>query len=298
MRAAGYTASMEASPVPDASRHTPSRSGRTGRPALRAAAMSVVVVAAGMGLPGQVGVTLPWAELGHARDPMWETVAWAGVLFLLHALLRAPRDRLGRGVGLAGAVLLGVSVLTPSKFEVNRVTPATAETVATPMLGPDGPRPMRWTRATLAGSGLTRATDVVADEWLVMRIAGGVHQDAGRRAVAAGTLDAARAAWQDRVRRALWAAQEAVIIVVSYGRAAIAIAAPWVLWALWRDRAPRVLGAALRLVAWGVPLANAITLLAAVALGLPDDRALWGVAAGAALGHLGLVAAVDWGSRR
>lgn len=259
-------------------------------PTLGVAAAVGVAAALASALGSPAAVTFPWSALGHARAAWWEALASAGVLLLLLTLRRAPRDRASRALAVAGLLLLGVTVLPPTKYEVNRVVTASAAAVAMPFLGVDSTRPMRWTRATVSGNGVTRATEIVADEWLLMALAGGVHQEADITAVATGALDPGRAARTHLVRRALWRVHQTVVLVVSYGRTALVLLSPWVAWAVWKDRAPWPLGVGVAGLAWAMPAANALSVGVVASGALPDDRALWVSAAGTALVQLGVVA--------
>lgn len=242
----------------------------------------VAVAAAGAllsgGLPATHNATFPWIELGRGRPDEFEDAAVLG-LCAAAALATIPPSR-GRParrwmqVTLAtiAALALAAALIYPAKATLQVLGPAGEQIMTVPVLRGAGVTPMRWSRVTTQGPGIQLLPAMVRDEWALMDIAAGIHQEAAPSAL----------------RRGLWLGLEGVAALAWLLRVA---ALPAALLALRLPALGRIPGLALLIV----PAAN----LAATVPGLllADDRAMRPAAIVSALTTLLVYGAIARGSR-
>jgi hypothetical protein len=276
----------------------PTPLGPVGRPI---GALIVVVLLLRAGLPAAHNATFPWVELGRARLAEWEDLALFGLCLALvatgAAATAAERWR-ARGAGILAAVALGVTLFLPIKSSFQGLAAPAPGMTAVPVLTWRGPVPQRWTRTFTTGSGLVLFPEHVRDEWALMAIAGGIHQDAASAAVRRGEKRPWVAAVQGGVRIGSWTVLQWVAALAHSARTlafplVVALVGASLLGRPLAER-PRlatrwICGAGLVLV----PAANLGALVAGTLVWLPDGGGLRISAAASTLAMLALVGLVS-----
>ncbi|MDP2311355.1 MAG: hypothetical protein Q8P41_00505 [Pseudomonadota bacterium] len=248
----------------------------------RVGALLVAALLLRAGLPAAHNATFPWIELGRARIAEWEDVALLGLVAGLLATASsttAAQRWTSRAMGLLAAVALGVTLFFPIKSSFQGLADAAPGMTTVPVLAWSAPAEKRWMRAFTTGSGLALFPAHVRDEWALMDIAGGIHQQAAQGAAARGEGTAALTAVRGGVRFGVWRALQAVA-AVAHGLRALAF--PVVLVVLGASlsrpslpaRVQRPARALLTASLLAVPAANLGALALATLVWLPDDGAL------------------------
>ncbi len=272
--------------------------GVTGR---RVGALVVVALLLYGGLPAAHNATFPWIELGRARIPEWEDLAIFGTCAAISvtAIGAGRAERLaGRGIALVAAAVLAVTLLLPAKSSFQVLSAPQPGMVTLPVLAWDAPVQMRWTRVNTTGNALLYLPALARDEWALLEIAGGIHQEAGRTALAKGEGSEAITRLREVVRYGLVRGLEGVVLLTLLLRAAGVPAAAIVLASLLAPRPipdglRRASAGVLRGSLWLVPVANLVALAVATLAWLPDDLALRVPALLSGLGTLAIFGLVE-----
>lgn len=257
------------------------------------AARILPLVAAGLllraGLPADHHATFPFVELDRARMPEWADVTLLGLLGALSASTVASDRVVARILALVAAIGLTVSLVYPVKAGFQELAPAAPGMTSVPVLGWSAPAPRRWTRSFTTGPVVTLFPSIVGDEWAVMDIAGGIHQEADRVALAAGEKSRLAVQVHAGLRFVTWRALQGVAALAWALRILAIPAAVLVLIGVGLPAARAVLRGAVYLV----PSANVAAIVITTVALLPDDLGLRPAALASSLVTLALYGLVE-----